>query len=462
MSGGALCKTVAMGFRFTTPITLALWTGSILATLAPEAAKAQPAPRMYSPWYAEALRDVMKLEEADAARLENRLQADPDDAAARLQLMAYHQRGDRASRAEDRRKRAQHALWLIERRPGSELLHSPVSRFSPGELTPAEYARSLALWDAATKASPADSTVQWNAATFFAGLDAVRRLRYLEATAAADSNHPFALRPLAHMYAVSILNGGLLAARAREGLEASQNVWVLGNAAHILRNLYNQTLQSGTPDARAAELAERYFLRAKALDPNLDRKAILPVIDLGEITRARLRDEQAGRDWLSRAEAAVSKVERLPVEAFPRLPSAIASVLRDHNCTVPQPEPRGKARNVISGAFFAAGEEGWAVLCSARHSTALLVFRNDGDRSPVSLSTSEDRNYLQDLGGGRVGYSREIRAVDGEFIMGHYRAYGGPEPPPIEHLGIDDAFLGKASVTWYFHGGKWLRLQGAD
>jgi len=46
--------------------------------------------------------------------------------------------------------------------------------------------------------------------------------------------------------------------------------------------------------------------------------------------------------------------------------------------------------------------------------------------------------------------------------MRHYRAYGGPEPPPIEHQGIDDAFLGKASITWYFHKGKWLRLQGAD
>ena len=46
--------------------------------------------------------------------------------------------------------------------------------------------------------------------------------------------------------------------------------------------------------------------------------------------------------------------------------------------------------------------------------------------------------------------------------MRHYRAYGGPVPPPIDHQGIDDAFLEKASVTWYFHECKWLRLQGAD
>jgi hypothetical protein len=46
--------------------------------------------------------------------------------------------------------------------------------------------------------------------------------------------------------------------------------------------------------------------------------------------------------------------------------------------------------------------------------------------------------------------------------MRHYRGYGGPQPPPIDHHGIDDAFLEKASITWYFNNGKWLRLQGAD
>ena len=61
-----------------------------------------------------------------------------------------------------------------------------------------------------------------------------------------------------------------------------------------------------------------------------------------------------------------------------------------------------------------------------------------------------------------AGYSREIRAVGLRLIMGHYRAYGGPEPPPIDHQGIDDAFLEKASTTWYYDGGRWLQLQGAD
>jgi hypothetical protein len=32
----------------------------------------------------------------------------------------------------------------------------------------------------------------------------------------------------------------------------------------------------------------------------------------------------------------------------------------------------------------------------------------------------------------------------------------------MDHLGIDDAFVGKASVVEYFFQGKWLQLSGAD
>ncbi len=433
-----------------------------IAVLAILAAQAQLPPPMFSPWYGESLRGILDMEESDAALLEQKLAANPDDFPARLRLMAYHQRADRAGRPQDRSKRVQHALWLIQHHPESEILHSPVARFSQSELTPAEYRSAVALWDAAAKKNPHDAAVQWNAASFFEGLDPALNLRYLEATAAADPNHPFALRPLAHLYAISILDGGPLASRALAGLEGSKNKWALSNAAHMLQNQYNRTLQMGAPNARAAELAERYFLRAKALDPSLDRRTILPQIDLREIARAQERHSQAQRDFQARAEQAIGRIRRLPVSAFPQLPPAVAGVLRARNCRVPQPSPEGAPRNVIRGEFFAKGEAGWAVLCSVNDSTALLAFRNDRDTNPDVLLTSEDRSYVQLLGNDRIVYSREITAADRAFILRHYRAYGGPEPPPIDHHGIDDAFLEKASITWYFHKGKWLQLQGAD
>src|SRR4051794_27612350 len=70
-------------------------------------------PPMFSAWYVEALRDNLTLEDADAVRLEQWLAANPEDLRARLQLMAFHQRGDRMGREEERAKRLRHTLWLI-------------------------------------------------------------------------------------------------------------------------------------------------------------------------------------------------------------------------------------------------------------------------------------------------------------------------------------------------------------
>jgi hypothetical protein len=464
-----------MGARLAVLAALAAAVGLMLLTDSPCSAQAQsavpqscrpdrvqPPPTMFSPWYAETLRDILKLEESDVARLEQKLAANPEDFPARLKLMAYHRRADRAGHQEDRAKHVQLVLWLIKHHPDSELLHSPFSRFLPGELTPEDYRRAAAFWDGAAKAKPRDAAVQWNAASFFEGLDSGLYMYYLEATSSAEPNHPFAHRPLAHFYALTILEHGPLAARAQAGLDASRNVWILGNAANMFQGRYNETLQRGTPNARAAELAERYFLRAKALDPNLERKTIIPQIDVRAIARARQVESQSQRDWRARSDGAIGKIRRLPAQAFPELPPAIASVLRARNCRVPQPSGDGVPRNVIQGEFFSKGESGWAVLCSVDNSTTLLVFRNGRDTNPDRVSTSEDRINIQGLHGDNIGYSREITAPGREFMIRHYRAYGGPEPPPIDHQGIDDAFLEKASITWSFHDGKWLRLQGAD
>ena len=465
-----------MGVRFTVSAALAALVGFILITglslapaqaqlVAPESsrpARMSPPPSMFSPWYVESLSDILKLEEPDVARLEQKLAANPDDFPTRLKLMAYYQRADRSSHQEDHSRRVRNVLWLIEYHPDSELLHSYVSRFSRGGLALADYRRAVALWDAAAKAKHNDAAVQWNAASFFQDLDPELHMRYLEATAAADPNHPFALRPLAHLYALSILERGALVAHAQAGLEASKNVWVLGNAAYMFQSQYNRTLQMGAPNPRAAELAQRYFLRAKALDPKLDRKAVLPQVDPQTLAHAREVELKTQRDGQARAQEAIGQIRRLAIDTFPELPPAVAGVLRARHCRAPQPSAGGAPRNVIRGEFFAKGEAGWAVLCSVNNSTALLAFRNDLDTNPNTIITSEDRGYLQVLNGAQFVYSREITTVGRDFILRHYRAYGGPEPPPIDHHGIDDAFLEKASVTWYFHKDKWLRLQGAD
>ena len=155
-------------------------------------------------------------------------------------------------------------------------------------------------------------------------------------------------------------------------------------------------------------------------------------------------------------------VRRLRVENYPELPSSVAAFLQSRRCTIPQPNHDGPAQNVIQGEFFRKGQKGWAVLCSSGGKSSILVFRNSYDSSPSEIAESPDSRFIIDTWQSGKVYSREISAVDQKFMFRHYRAYGGLKPPQIDHNGIDDAFVEKASITWYWHSGKWVQLQGAD
>jgi hypothetical protein len=159
--------------------------------------------------------------------------------------------------------------------------------------------------------------------------------------------------------------------------------------------------------------------------------------------------------------AARARVVRLQPSDFPALPAGLARFLEERRCGIPQISPAKEPMNLVRGAFFAAGEPGWAVICSAGGQSEILVFRNDEDRDPHVLSSGADAICLgEEWNCG--SYQIAIRPADREFILSHYRAYGGTEPPPIDHVGLDVAIVEKASAVHYFYEGEWLLLAGAD
>jgi len=156
-------------------------------------------------------------------------------------------------------------------------------------------------------------------------------------------------------------------------------------------------------------------------------------------------------------------IRRLRPAAFPVLPGLVRVELERRGCTMPQDATNPEKHNVIRGQFARRGQFDWAVLCSVKGASSILVFWNGSAKAPASIAPSEDSRWVQSLGQGKSGYSRRIAAVGRAVILSHYHAYGGQKPPsPLDHQGIDDAFVGKASVTYYFHRGKWLQLTGAD
>ena len=167
------------------------------------------------------------------------------------------------------------------------------------------------------------------------------------------------------------------------------------------------------------------------------------------------------------------------------LAASVVRELQHRGCTIPQEAFTKKPHNVIKGEFQRPGQIDFAVLCSVNQTSwltsfwsdrhyvsSILVFWNGSEKNPAEIAPMEDRNYLQGTTATEIGFSRGIAPAGREFIMRHNDpAHAAPNPPPgynrpnlpvIDHQGIDDAFIEKASTTWYFHDGKWSKLMGAD
>jgi len=95
--------------------------------------------------------------------------------------------------------------------------------------------------------------------------------------------------------------------------------------------------------------------------------------------------------------------------------------------------------------------------------SSILVFRGGSPAAVAELAREPDLTYLQVVDvGDVVGYSRALGVADAKYIREHHRQYGGPKPPRLDHDGINDIFIEKGSVVWYWSNGRWLQLTGAD
>lgn len=193
-------------------------------------------------------------------------------------------------------------------------------------------------------------------------------------------------------------------------------------------------------------------MRATLLDKT--RPVMIAFAVLSVASSARSQDR-----W----DVADSNIKRLPPTAFFKLPKNIARYLARKGCSVPQYYADSKPHNVIQGQFARKGQEDWAVLCSRNRISSILVFWNGSIKNVSAIAKNEDKGYLQttdDRGG--IGFSRVIGVADKKYILDHASWYHGPKPPPINHQGIDDGFMEKASVILYYYRHRWLQLQGAD
>ncbi len=168
------------------------------------------------------------------------------------------------------------------------------------------------------------------------------------------------------------------------------------------------------------------------------------------------------RPLRDRWDSANAATVRLAPAAFPQLPTAIRVDLERRGCRIPQVPLDTVPGNVVSGSFRERGKTDWAVLCSRDDTSRILVYWSGSSEAPDTLAASGDRTWLQQGLGPGIGFSRAIGVASPAYIREHFERYGGPTPPALDHDGINDIFVEKASTVLYWHQGRWLMLTGAD
>ena len=159
-------------------------------------------------------------------------------------------------------------------------------------------------------------------------------------------------------------------------------------------------------------------------------------------------------------------IRRLAPSMFPQVPASVRHDLETRGCLVPQTWLGRAPQNAIRGAFTTANAIEWAILCSVRDTSQILIYRlrrSSTSRVVDSLERSGDGAWLQDIGAGRTGYSRLIHALPRQRISG-WRADVDRHriPQPIDHDAIEQSFIEKASQAFYFARCRWYRQVTAD
>lgn len=144
------------------------------------------------------------------------------------------------------------------------------------------------------------------------------------------------------------------------------------------------------------------------------------------------------------------------------LPSYVRTGLEQRGCTIPQPFNAGnEKKNVIKGRFKSAKETDWAVLCSHKRRSSILVFYGPSGQTD-EIADMPDSDYLQVISGGReIGYSRQLAVAAPSAIRRHL-ARLRQTARNINHDGIENIFVEKGSMIWLRVDGNWKQLTRAD
>ena len=109
-------------------------------------------------------------------------------------------------------------------------------------------------------------------------------------------------------------------------------------------------------------------------------------------------------DLKRRFDEAERTIMRLPPSAVRQLPRNVVRELQHRGCTIPQTSSTRNQHNVIRGEFAKPGQTDWAILCSVKGVSSILVFWNGSEKNPAEIASVEDRIFLQGIAPEQIGF----------------------------------------------------------
>ena len=155
-------------------------------------------------------------------------------------------------------------------------------------------------------------------------------------------------------------------------------------------------------------------------------------------------------------------IRRLPVNAFPDLPSPVVDQLNQRQCLIPQSYEAHHPENVVHASLERPGSSDWAVLCSAGGKASLLIFYGSASGKPAVLATVPETQRLQRHdSSGMLGFNWAIEAASPEAV---HQAQSGMEkkPPRPDHDALADITLDRKTVYRFFKKGSWTVVDTSD
>lgn len=154
---------------------------------------------------------------------------------------------------------------------------------------------------------------------------------------------------------------------------------------------------------------------------------------------------------------------RLPVSSFPDLPQTVAAALTERGCMIPQTWQAHRPENVIEGSFAHIGSEDWAVLCSVKGETSLLVFFAEASpQHPQELAEWPEMSRLQRHDpSGVLGFNWGIDAATPEQF--HDALASQDQPPAMpNHDAVADSVIDQKTIYHLYALGRWKQFEADE